>query len=226
MPIALSAKQLPKIAVLGHVVDVADPKPSKSHDYAILKVSLAPLNPKPVGRIANRDVYLSFRPEWFKKGFDPNKALNKNAKFVFSRNVRSAADEQLSALEALAGTVEDYDLLDQHTQALDEYSIDSVGNLLRDFILTEKKPFIYILQQQREGTGVQGDDGKEIKVLGRYYEVGEFLRADATGRRKVENKLKYAQDVAAKASKEQDEVVEPLFQIGFELELLPEKVAK
>lgn len=204
---APQVRKKPTIACVGRVSEIKEAKVTgqkffdngeKKPRYLMQTLALEPWEEGEKAR-----VNILLRPEWLEDGFDPDKLVQYNNAVnsvgdtllnVFRNNVVAAEDEAPATLVGLCGCNTDLWIeLTNRLTALVEASrnpetnavdsakfLEGMPALFEQFFMVDFKDKIeigYVLKQQMQGTGQTGDNGREIKVPTRYYEIGEFFDA-------------------------------------------------
>lgn len=178
---AISAPQLPSIACVGTIANIADTKPSESGAYNVTNVKIEPRG----GGYGTQFSLLS-RPEWLVPGFAPDVELegNKSANFVYQTNIQGPPGSGISRLVGIAGSEEAADKMVDEIFAAVTTENDEAGNAV-SFVPDGKldaavrkyagKLIGYTLVQKKEDTGEVDAAGKKVKIRTGNYELGKLF---------------------------------------------------
>lgn len=188
------ASDMPDLACLGVITEVADAKEAKSKNYLHNKIRISP-------RAAGRgvDVYFLWRPDWFDRGFNPatledaatenDPRAGEKMLMVYRKNIAARGSTPL--LEGLCGDKKTYVDIAKAIFALpkdeDGYpSADGVTKVLRDFFLERNEGRIlgYRLTQQKTKVGVN-EEGKAQYAKENRYELQGFFATDRQGLKRI-----------------------------------------
>lgn len=178
MPKVPSAERMPRLACLGTIASVAEPKPSKTEGspYTVINIELANQGTGP----KKSKFSLIFIPEWFHPDFNPDSIEDRGQKFVYEKFVQGA--KGISALCALLGSPDAVKVFDAGTAQLADYDADTVGAFIRQAILDNEGVVGYELKQRATKTGETfvDENGKEKAKyhFEPYYDVDAFFFAD------------------------------------------------
>lgn len=182
-----AVQKIPSLAVIGKVSEVQDGKLSQSANYVVQPVKL-----EGSGAGRNATVFLLYRPEWLRAGFDPSSLEQygdegRSMTHVYRRNI--AVKGGISTLKGLAGSDEGFGTLASQIIGLADNSIANVQNVLREFltVTNEQVQIGYVLKQRKDKAG-EDDNGKTIYELANGYEVGEFFFVNAENIKKLKQR--------------------------------------
>ncbi len=116
---------------------------------------------------------------WAPDFLDPNfdiSSLNSSSEFVYQKNIASL--DGASILEALCGSPEEFERLQEGLVELGDYSAEAIHGFLSSFFSElGPVPVIYILKQESKKTGLLTAEGKPERQLTQYYEVESMYHA-------------------------------------------------
>lgn len=173
---SISAPELPRIACVGTIEEVADTKASQSGTYNVTKLTI-----KPHGGGYDTNVFLLTRPEWLAPGFEPDKELegNSSAQFVYRTHIAPPPGRrEIGHIAGIAGTEEAANSLAEEIQSAATEQADEDGNTVLAVdpdVLTSlirkyaKKPVGYVLRQKVEKL----ENGQRVRT--NQYELETFF---------------------------------------------------
>lgn len=182
MPKVPSAEKMPRLACLGTVASVGEPKPSQKEGspYTVINIELANQGTGP----KKTKFSLLFIPAWFQPDFNPDSFPTKGEEFVYKKHIQDA--KGVSALCALLGSPDAVKVFDAGIEQLERIDADSVGAFIRQSILDNASVVGYELAQR----SVKTDDIEEYtdrngntrtrnrRHFEPYYDVDTFFFAD------------------------------------------------
>lgn len=165
---------------VGRVTEVKDAYVSKSEKYYVVPISIEALD---AGK--STKLYFLFRPEWMAQ-LSTGELLrlreeDKGAHFVYSKNIATSEEGKKSHLQGLAVTSDGFNqlasrLIDLGVEAVSE-TPTLVSDVLRTYLLDENgdRNIGYVLTQQTEKTDEIGENGKNIYVPTKNWEVASYF---------------------------------------------------
>lgn len=182
MPKVPSAERKPRLACLGTIASVSEPKPSKTEGspYTVLTIELANTGTGP----KKSKFSLLFIPGWFSPDFNPDNFASSGEEFVYKKHIQDS--KGVSALCGLLGSPDAVKVFDAGTAELPNYDAETVGNFIRQALLDNDGIVGYELKQRatktdqmEQYTDKQGNVKERVKYhLEPYYDVDAFFFAD------------------------------------------------
>lgn len=191
---------LPTLSCVGYITAVPEGKISNSQNYLVQPVEITA-----EGAGTDTKVWITYRPEWFAKGFDPRvlKGMQGGGEFLYGQHV--AHKENLATLPALAGSKENYRILYPRLCAFTdifednpEQYLEKFSKTLRDFIHEYRPKVGYVLTQTSRKTGEVNEKGKAVYELTKFRNVTRYFYVTEEN---LKNERKLAQKTAQKISK-------------------------
>lgn len=191
------AQTMPTRACIGYIDDISAAKETESGVYANCRITIKALE---AGRGTMTN--LLFRPEWFTPGFNPKtieevtvegasqeevEKLRKGMVFMYRRLF--GTKDTPGQLEVMVGGAENLDALSEKFENIGgEPSIETVGEIIKSFVIDTAATVGYILKQAREKTDEVDEAGKQVYVLRENYELSEWFLPTEANKKRMRNR--------------------------------------
>ena len=188
--IQAAVPKMPDLACIGYVDEVQEPKPSKSGVYIVHPVHI---QKSQAGRAVTN--YILYRPEMFKRGFDPSVYENVEGGkgMLMSYRKHIAARNRVTSLQAFSGSPEAFEGLQDRLLSLPEPTPEAIHGVFKEVFLGAAKSGAevgYVLTQGTEDSGEVDANGKKIYSLTDRYEIQRFFHPTADAVKSVQMRAK------------------------------------